>query len=149
MTEFDLLAIEQSYSESKIQHTCVMWFRKTFPELSRLLFSIPNGGWRGTRAGAIMNYEGQVRGVADLILLECTDGRSPLCIEMKVPKKKGSSAGKLSDHQKVWGETAAAHGCRYVVCHGLMEFIQAVTTHLSLNKESHKTDALNKYPLYL
>ena len=68
MTEKEILEAEKDYSEAKIQHTCVCWFRMTFPKVDRLLFSVPNGGWRGGRAGATMVYEGQVKGVADLIL---------------------------------------------------------------------------------
>ena len=59
MTEEDILKLEQTYSESKIQHFCVNWFRRTFPQVANLLFAVPNGGWRGARAGAQMVYEGK------------------------------------------------------------------------------------------
>ena len=88
MTEQEITKTEQGYSESKIQHICVNWFRQTFPHVGNLLFAVPNGGWRGARAGAQMVYEGQVKGVADIILLYPSGGKSSLCIEMKVPKKK-------------------------------------------------------------
>ena len=104
MTEKEILEAEKDYSEAKIQHTCVCWFRMTFPNVDRLLFSVPNGGWRGGRAGASMVYEGQVKGVADLILLFPSGGKASLCIEMKVPKRKGSRAGTQSDDQKSWQE---------------------------------------------
>lgn len=68
MTINEISELEQSYTESKIQHICVAWFRLTFPHVGNLLFSVPNGGWRGGRAGATMVYEGQVKGVADLML---------------------------------------------------------------------------------
>ena len=71
MTEQEIIKSEQGYSESKIQHICVNWFRQTFPHVGNLLFAVPNGGWRGARAGA----------------------------QMKVPKKKGSSAGTQKPHQ--------------------------------------------------
>lgn len=88
MTEREITELEQRYSESKIQHICVNWFRQTFPHVGNLLFAVPNGGWRGVRAGAQMVYEGQVKGVADLILLYPSGGKSSLCLEMKVPMQR-------------------------------------------------------------
>ncbi len=148
MTEKELLAVEQGYSESKIQHICVSWFRLTFPHVGNLLIAVPNGGWRGARAGAMMVYEGQVKGAADLILLFPAGGKSSLCIEMKVPKRKGRAAGTQSEHQKEWQALVERYGSSYVVCHGLVEFITAVCAYLRVGKRSYIEDALNKYPLY-
>ena len=149
MTYIELLELEQAYTESKIQHTCVSWFRMTFPEIGRLLFSVPNGGWRGGRSGAVMVYEGQVKGVADLILLYPSGGKASLCIEMKVPKRKGSRAGTQSDDQKSWQELVERNGSVYVVCHGLAEFVTAVCDYLGISPALYIQEALNKYPLYL
>lgn len=148
MTEQELLTIEQGYSESKIQHICAEWFRQTFPHVANLLFAVPNGGWRGARAGAQMVYEGQVKGVADLILLYPAGGKSSLCLEMKVPKKKGSSAGIQSDAQKEWQTLVEQYGSTYTVCHGLIEFVKAVCAYLRINSKKYIEEALNKYPLY-
>lgn len=95
-----------------------------------------------------MRYEGQVNGVADLILLFPAGGKSSLCLEMKVPKRKGRSAGTQSKGQKAWQELVEANGSIYVVCHGLIEFINAVCSYLHINAEKYITEALNKYPLY-
>ncbi len=148
MTEQEIFKSEQGYSESKIQHICVVWFRQTFPHVGNLLFAVPNGGWRGGRAGAQMVYEGQVKGVADLILLYPAGGRSSLCIEMKVPKKKGSSAGVQKPHQIEWQALVEKYGSTYVVCHGLIEFITAICGYLQINSQKYISEALNKYPLY-
>ncbi len=148
MTEKEILEAEQGYSESKIQHICVAWFRETFPQVSRLLFAVPNGGWRGARAGATMVYEGQVKGVADLILLYPHAGKASLCIEMKVPGRKGSRAGRQSEDQKAWQELVEKYGSSYAVCHGLIEFIRTVCGHLRVNPSKYIEDALNKYPMY-
>lgn len=149
MTREDLMAIERDYSESKIQHTCVSWFRHTFPKVANLLFSVPNGGWRGGRAGATMVYEGQVKGVADLILLFPSGGKASLCIEMKIPKRKGSRAGVQSESQESWQKLVERNGSVYVVCHGLCEFIVAVCRYLRVAPAPYIEEALNKYPLYL
>lgn len=146
MTREELTEIEQNYTESKIQHTCVSWFRQTFSEIGDLLFAVPNGGWRGARAGAQMVYEGQVKGVSDLVLLKTDNGA--LCIEMKVPKRKGRQGGQQSASQKQWQRLVETHGNTYVICHGLIEFITAVCGHLGLDAEKYIMDALNKFPTY-
>lgn len=148
MTEQELLKIEEAYKESKIQHICVNWFRQTFPHVANLLFAVPNGGWRGARAGAQMVYEGQVRGVADLILLYPSGGKASLCIEMKVPKHKKRSAGTQKPHQVEWQQLVETYGSTYVVCHGLVEFIKAICDYLQINPQRRITEALAKYPLY-
>lgn len=148
MTEREITELEQRYSESKIQHICVNWFRQTFPHVGNLLFAVPNGGWRGVRAGAQMVYEGQVKGVADLILLYPSGGKSSLCLEMKVPKKKGSSAGTQKPAQKEWQALVEKYGSTYVVCHGLIEFVNAVCAYLQINSQKYIAEDLNKYPLY-
>lgn len=148
MTEKEILEQEQTYSESKIQHTCVCWFRMKFPDVGRLLFAVPNGGWRGGRAGATMVYEGQVKGVADLILLYPYGGKSSLCIEMKVPKRKGSRAGTQSAEQESWQALVEKYGSTYTVCHGMIEFIKAVCSYLHITPQKYIDDVLNNYPLY-
>lgn len=148
MTEKELLKIEEGYKESKIQHICVCWFRETFPHVGSLLFAVPNGGWRGARAGAMMVYEGQVKGVADLILLYPSGGKSSLCLEMKVPKRKGRYAGTQSEAQEEWQALVEKYGSTYVVCHGLIEFIKAVCNYLQISADRYISEALNKYPIY-
>lgn len=148
MTEAEILKLEQTYSESKIQHFCVNWFRRTFPQVANLLFAVPNGGWRGPRAAMTMRYEGQVNGVADLILLFPKGGKSSLCIEMKVPKRKGSTAGKQSEVQKAWQTLVEEHGSTYVVCHGIVEFVRAVCIYLKTDPQPYIDKALNFYPTY-
>lgn len=149
MTEYELRLIEQDYTESKIQHTCVQWFRLTFPKVGKLLFSVPNGGYRPGRGGAMMSYEGQVRGVSDLILLFPSKGKASLCIEMKRPKKKGRSEGVQKEWQKSWQQLVESYGSVYVVCRGLIEFIEAVCAYLHIENHQYKREALNKYPLYV
>lgn len=149
MTEQEILKREQTYSESKIQHICVNWFRYTFPHVANLLFAVPNGGWRGARAGAQMRYEGQVSGVSDLILLFPKGGKASLCIEMKVPGRKGRSAGTQKPHQIAWQTLVEKHGSTYVVCHGLLEFVEAVCIYLQTDPQPYIDKALNLYPIYL
>ena len=53
MTEEDIRKLEVKYSETKIQHICVTWFRETFPNVGALLFAIPNGGVRNKRKAVL------------------------------------------------------------------------------------------------
>ncbi len=148
MTEKEVSDLEQTYSESKIQHICVCWFRQTFPHVGNLLFSVPNGGKRDPKGAITMRYEGQVNGVADLILLYPSGGKSALCIEMKTPRHKGSGAGRQSANQVEWQALVEQYGSTYVVCHGLVEFVKAVCCYLRVNNERYLKEALNKYPTY-
>ena len=148
MTEQEIISLEQTYTESKIQHICVCWFRQTFPHVANLLFSIPNGGWRGARAGAQMAYEGQVKGVSDLILLYPSGGKASLCVEMKVPRRTGSRAGRQSPEQKAWQALVERHGSKYAVCHYSLEFITEVCMYLRINPKPYIEKALNLYPTY-
>jgi hypothetical protein len=148
MTQEEILKIERTYSESKIQHTCVCWFRQTFPHVGDLLFAVPNGGRRDSRTGAMMKYEGAVSGVADLILLFPCGGKATLCIEMKTPKRKGASAGSQSDKQKAWQQLVESHGSVYKVCHGIFEFVTAVCMYLGLAPKPYIAKVLDQYPMY-
>ena len=95
-----------------------------------------------------MRYEGQVSGVSDLILLYPKGGKASLCIEMKVPKRKGSRAGRQSEEQIAWQTLVEEHGSTYVVCHGLVEFVRAVCIYLQTDPKPYIYKALNLYPIY-
>ncbi len=111
-------------SESQIQHDCLAWFRLQYPNLSLLLFAVPNGGRRDAKTGARMKYEGVLKGVSDLILLIPKKGYASLCIEMKTPK------GVQSEEQRKWQREAERCRNRYVVCRSLPEFKKAVNEYL-------------------
>lgn len=110
--------------ESKIQQTCVAWFRLQYPELALLLFAVPNGGARRKIEGAIMKAEGTTRGVSDLLLLFPSRHYHGLCIEMKSPK------GKQQPSQKIWQRKVEWAGYKYALCHSVEEFMSEVNTYL-------------------
>ena len=148
MTKEEIAKLEQTYSESKIQHICVCWFRATFPHVADLLFAVPNGGKRDPRTGAMMKYEGAVSGVADLVLLFPCKGKSSLCSEMKVPERNGSSAGTQSNQQKAWQSLVEQYGSVYCVCHGIVEFVTAVCTYLHVDPQPFIQRVLDTYAIY-
>ena len=67
---------------------------------------------------------------------------------MKVPKRKGSSAGSQKTAQKEWQTLVETYGSVYVVCHGLIEFIKAICNYLQIDSKKYIDEALLKYPLY-
>lgn len=148
MTEEEIIELEKTYSESKIQHICVCWFRNTFPHVANLLFAVPNGGYRTPKTGAQMQYEGAVSGVSDLILLYPSVGKASLCLETKVPKRKGSSAGTQSKNQKAWQLLVEQYGSTYAVYHGLLEFVRIVCAYLNANPQPYINRILKTYAIY-
>lgn len=113
--------------ESRIQRTCVKWFRLARPAMKQLLFAVPNGGARNAATGAVLKAEGVLSGVADLILLiRSPDGRyGSLCIEMKTRK------GRQRDTQREWQEAAEKAGNKYVICRSLDEFRHEIDDYLT------------------
>ena len=47
-----------------------------------------------------------------------------------------------------WQSLVERNGSTYVVCHGLMEFIDAVCRYIRVNPQPYKEKALNLYPTY-
>lgn len=110
------------HKESKLQITCVKYFRLKYPKL--LLFSVPNGGRRGVIEASIMKSEGVTAGVADLCLLYPSNGFHALFIEMKIDK------GKQSLSQIQFELYCIDKNYKYVICRSLDDFIKAVTEYL-------------------
>lgn len=113
------------HPESRLQTSCVTWFRLQYPSLGRLLFAVPNGGARSAVEARIMKGEGITAGVSDLVLLKGSGTYSSLCIEMK------SIAGKQTELQGSWQELAEKHGNKYVVCRSFDEFREVVSEYLN------------------
>lgn len=112
------------HNESKLQQSCVRYFRYAFPKYAHLLFAIPNGVATSATQGRIMKAEGVVAGVADLILLVPRNGHGSLCIEMKTAK------GVQRESQKLWQMEAESVGNRYVVVRSFEQFREVVTSYL-------------------
>lgn len=112
--------------ESSIQIGAVRWFRLQHPRLARLLFSVPNGGYRNRVTAAMMKAEGAMAGVADLLLLYPSNGYHGLCIEMKTAK------GRQQDTQKSWQREVEAVGYKYVICRSVDDFMREVGDYLYL-----------------
>lgn len=110
--------------EHRLQCACVRWFRLQYPQYSKLLFAVPNGGARDAVTGARLKAEGVVSGVADLVLLVPSGVHHTLCVEMKTPN------GRQSDTQREFEAAATRYGNRYAVCRTFDEFRDLVTEYL-------------------
>ena len=111
--------------ESRLQMACVKWFRMQYPQHRKLLFSVPNGGFRNIATAKRMKLEGVVAGVSDLILLIPSHDFHGLCIEMKTAK------GRQTDNQKEWQTHVEAHGYIYALARSVEDFQNIVNDYLN------------------
>ena len=74
-------------NEHNTQKLLVAWFRKQYPDMANLFFSIPNGGNRDLVTARKMKDEGAFRGVPDLLLAVPASGLHGLFVELKTRGK--------------------------------------------------------------
>ena len=115
--------------EHTLQTRCVRWFRLTSRDMVHNLFAVPNGGYRTKTTAALMKEEGQLAGVADLILLKRKGSCGALLLEAKV---KGNYQ---SETQREWQKRIEADGYIYKIFHTLEEFVEIVNEYLALPDE--------------
>lgn len=115
--------------EHGLQSRAVRWFRLTHRDMVHNLFAVPNGGYRTKTTAALMKEEGQLAGVADLILLKRKGSCGALLLEAKV---KGNYQ---SETQREWQKRIEADGYIYKIFHTLEEFEQIVNEYLALPDE--------------
>lgn len=115
--------------EHTLQSRAVRWFRLTHRDMVHNLFAVPNGGYRTKTTAALMKEEGQLAGVADLILLKRKGSCGALLLEAKV---KGNYQ---SETQREWQKRIEADGYIYKIFHTLEEFVEIVNEYLALPDE--------------
>ena len=121
------------HEESKLQQTCVAWFRAQYPQYAMLLTHVANEGNGNHVTGAIHKAEGTVAGVPDLLLFmpavfACGKNEGLMChglgIEMKTAK------GKQSQGQKDYQKMMEAAFYEYVVVRNLEDFRSVVNSYI-------------------
>lgn len=112
------------HEESKLQQACIRWFRIAYPEMSQLLFAVPNGYKTSLSQARIAKAEGMLAGVADLILLTPAEPYHALCIEMKTAK------GRQQPSQKAFQTNVEAAGYKYVICRSFNDFRHEICTYM-------------------
>ena len=111
-------------SESKLQQSCVKFFRYQYPQWVLFLVAIPNGGRRDAKTGALMKKEGAIAGAPDLILFDPYGKKLPLLIEMKLPK------GVQSESQVAFQRCYEDAGYTYTICRDFATFEKIVENYL-------------------
>lgn len=94
------------------------------PEL-KLLFAIPNGGYRPPKTAAILKATGVKSGVPDICLPVPRGEWAGLYIELK--RRKG---GTLSANQRIWLNALTKQGHMAVCCKGADEAIRTIERYL-------------------
>ena len=108
--------------ESKLQISCVTWFRMQYPSL--VMWSVPNGGKRSVVTATILKREGALAGVADLFLRYPSKTYHGLFIEMKIGN------GVQSDSQKDFEKQCKKFGYKYEVCYSFDQFVKIINEYL-------------------
>lgn len=111
--------------ESRLQISCVNWFRYQYPKYKKLLFAVPNGGLRTARQGKALKSEGVQAGVSDLILSIPKKGFFSLFIEMKYGERKQSK------EQEDFQREIEKHGGKYIICRSFDEFEREINFYLN------------------
>lgn len=104
-------------SEHAQQSTLIQWAQlveKQYPEL-RLLYAVPNGGYRSARTAIAMKREGMKSGVPDLVLPVARRIWHSLYLELK------AGSGSLSENQKRWIEMLSEQGNLVAVAYSFEE----------------------------
>ena len=86
-----------------------------YPLFEKLLFAVPNGGYRSKATAIALKAEGVESGVSDILFLVASRGFGYLCIEMKYGKNK------QSDNQKDFEKAVDGVGGLYQVCYSADE----------------------------
>lgn len=100
-----------NHKESNIQIACVKWFRLQYPKY--LCFSVPNGGIRTYKNARILNKEGLLAGVSDLIVII---ENNVIFIEIK------TDTGIQQQTQKSFQKNVEFLGFKYYICRSFEDF---------------------------
>lgn len=111
-------------SELKIQAQAWQWAWTNLPKTRRLLFHVPNGGYRTVVEAAQLKASGVVPGIPDLILLIPAKGFSCLEIEVKEP------GGRVSADQTEVHTIHRQAGAKVVVCWSIEEIKKEILDYL-------------------
>ena len=111
--------------EKIIQRQVIQWFRLQYPNYSKLLIAVPNGGSRNSLEAVELKRQGVQAGVADLLLLIPKGGFGCLGLELKNEKNKQTLK------QMEWQSDFEMFN-KYVVCRSLYEFIDEIEKYLEL-----------------
>lgn len=110
------------------QATLIQWCNLQSCKYSelKLIFAIPNGGYRNKAEARKLKATGTKSGVPDLFLAVPRNGKYGLFIEMKVGRNK------CTDNQKKWIRNLLEQGYEVKVCYSCEEAIQVIKKYLNI-----------------
>lgn len=114
-------------SEHQEQSALIQWWGyqcKRFGIAEKLLYAIPNGGFRHPAIAGKLKAEGVRSGVPDLMLCAARAGHHGLYVEMKAIAKYPTP------DQKDYHELLREAGYRVEVCRGAAEAQSTITSYL-------------------
>lgn len=97
---------------------------------ARLMFAIPNGGYRRPQEAARMKLQGTKAGVPDMFLPVPRGEFHGLFIELKRPIVKGDAKPVVSPEQKHWLKELEGQGYMAAVCYGWLEAKETIESYL-------------------
>lgn len=128
-------------SEDYLQSKCIEWSWNYRPQTRRLIWAVPNGGFRNMIEAMKMKATGTLEGVWDIHFY--WHGQFNI-IEMKVGNNQLSVdrvlKGKKHYGQKEWGELMERHGARKFVCRSLEDYQLAIDTILAFTVAPNSAD---------
>lgn len=119
--------IEDDHQEALFRWASVM-ANSGYP--TRLMFAIPNGGYRRPREAARMKLAGVKSGIPDIFLPVPRGEFHGLFIELKRPIVKGEARPVVSPEQKHWLKELDAQGYMATVCYGWIEAKEVIENYL-------------------
>ena len=110
------------------QATLIQWCNLQSCKYSelKLIFAIPNGGYRNKAEARKLKATGTKSGVPDLFLPVPRSQKYGLFIEMKVGRNK------CTDNQKKWIRALMEQGYEVKVCYSCEEAIQIIKKYLNI-----------------
>lgn len=110
------------------QATLIQWCNLQSCKYSelKLIFAIPNGGYRNKAEARKLKATGTKSGVPDLFLPVPRSPKYGLFIEMKVGRNK------CTDNQKKWIRNLLEQGYEVKVCYSCEEAIQVIKKYLNI-----------------
>lgn len=112
-----------SLTEHQEQKLLIEW--ASYQSWHRLLFAIPNGGYRRITEARRLKAEGVRAGIPDLFLAKPNESYHGLWLEMKTKK------GKASKAQLEMIELLKEQGYQAQVCHGFNEARDVIREYLN------------------
>ena len=122
----------RKYIEDDEQAALFSWasMRANTGYMTRLMFAIPNGGFRRPLEAKRMKLQGTKAGVPDIFLPVPRGEFSGLFIELKRPIVKGEPKPVLSPEQKFWLKELSDVGYMACCCYGWIEAKETIESYL-------------------